>query len=191
MTTALQLVWVYTRWLKASFIWQIVCTCILVFFVYLSSAPPSTKHNIIVPTSLFKTNQSLPFISQEFPFLPEFITHLPVTWWKSCLSISPSRELAPILNKLGCVQSSPSSSFIKESHVKASLALRIPPAGLKPTLWPVCWNEKQNCNFFSWKAFQSSMSKTPKLSRFVWGTLWLNSIRTERCLAQIDFRHDE
>lgn len=82
-------------------------------------------------------------------FLPEFSTHLPVTWWKSCLSISPSRELAPILNKFGCVQSSPSSSFIKESHVKASLALRIPPAGLKPTLWPVCWNEKQNHDLFS------------------------------------------
>lgn len=57
--------------------------------------------------------------------------------------MSPSRELAPILNKLGCVHSSPSSSFIKESHVNASLELRIPPAGLKPTLWPVCWKERQ------------------------------------------------
>lgn len=57
--------------------------------------------------------------------------------------MSPSSELAPILNRSGCVQSSPSSSFIKESHVRASLALRIPPAGLKPTLWPVCYVEKK------------------------------------------------
>ena len=32
---------------------------------------------------------------------------------------------------------SPNSSLIRISHVHASLALRIPPAGLKPTTFPV------------------------------------------------------
>ena len=36
-----------------------------------------------------------------------------------------------------------------------------------------------------------SMSKTRKLSRFVWGTLRLESICTQSCLTQIDFRYDK
>lgn len=130
----------------------------------LSMYPPAHPHLKTIYPCLYSTLTYICFKSlidlflssfKSSHFLPEFITHLPVTWWKSCLSMSPSRELAPILNKLGCVQSSPSSSFIKESHVKASLALRIPPAGLKPTLWPVCWNEKQNHNLlFSWTESQ-------------------------------------
>ena len=64
--------------------------------------------------------------------------YLPVTWWNNCLSMSASKELAPMRNKSGLVQSSPNSSFIRANQVRASFALRIPPAGLKPTLWPVC-----------------------------------------------------
>lgn len=48
--------------------------------------------------------------------------------------MSPSRELAPILKSLGVSQSFPSSSFIRESQVQESLAVRMPPAGLNP-IW--------------------------------------------------------
>ena len=49
--------------------------------------------------------------------------YLPVTQWKSCLSISSSRPEAPIRNILLLSQSSPSSSFIMISQVVASFAV--------------------------------------------------------------------
>merc|ERR1719205_570710 len=63
--------------------------------------------------------------------------YLPVTQWNSCLSMSRRRPEAPILNMLLLSQESPSSSLIKINQFIASLAVLIPPAGLKPTLKPV------------------------------------------------------
>src|SRR3989454_697342 len=48
-----------------------------------------------------------------------------------------SRALAPSRNRAARSHSSPSSSFMRMSHSSAPLALRIPPAGLNPTAWPV------------------------------------------------------
>ena len=49
--------------------------------------------------------------------------YLPVTQWKSCLSISRRRPEAPILNILLFSQPSPSSSLIIISQVVASFAV--------------------------------------------------------------------
>lgn len=51
----------------------------------------------------------------------------------TCLSMSESRELAPIRKRSGVSHSSPSSSLTRESHARDSFAVRMPPAGLKPT----------------------------------------------------------
>src|SRR2546430_2614419 len=51
--------------------------------------------------------------------------------------MSVSRALAPSRNRAARSHSSPSSSFMRMSHSSAPLALRIPPAGLNPTAWPV------------------------------------------------------
>ncbi len=51
--------------------------------------------------------------------------------------MSVSRPLAPSLNSDASVHSTPSSSFMRSSQSSACFALRIPPAGLKPTLCPV------------------------------------------------------
>src|SRR6266566_5431965 len=51
--------------------------------------------------------------------------------------MSVSKELAPNLNKEGRSQRSPSSSFIRISQSSACLAVRMPPAGLKPIVDPV------------------------------------------------------
>lgn len=51
--------------------------------------------------------------------------------------MSESSVLAPIRKSSGVSHSSPSSSFTRESQARESLALRMPPAGLKPTLFPV------------------------------------------------------
>merc|ERR1711862_835205 len=63
--------------------------------------------------------------------------YLPVTQRNSCLSMSSRRPEAPILNMLLLSQESPSSSLIKINQFIASLAVLIPPAGLKPTRYPV------------------------------------------------------
>ena len=51
---------------------------------------------------------------------------------ESCRSISASRPLAPIRNSVLFTHSLPNSSFIKLSQSSEALALRMPPAGLKP-----------------------------------------------------------
>ncbi len=47
--------------------------------------------------------------------------------------MSANRLLAPIRKRWGLSHSSPSSSFIRVSHTRDSCAVRMPPAGLKPT----------------------------------------------------------
>src|SRR5579871_5490061 len=51
--------------------------------------------------------------------------------------MSFSRPLAPKRNSAAFIQSRPSSSFMSASHSVDCLAVRIPPAGLKPTAMPV------------------------------------------------------
>src|SRR5436190_1021370 len=51
--------------------------------------------------------------------------------------MSVSNELAPNRNKAGRSHRSPSSSFIRISQSSACLAVRMPPAGLKPIVDPV------------------------------------------------------
>ena len=51
--------------------------------------------------------------------------------------MSASMLLAPIRKSCGCSQELPSSSFMSVSHSTDCLAVRIPPAGLKPTAIPV------------------------------------------------------
>src|SRR5439155_287318 len=61
----------------------------------------------------------------------------PVAWCSNCRSITASMPLAPNRNNSALSQESPSSSFIRASHSSDCLAVRIPPAGLKPTAIPV------------------------------------------------------
>src|SRR5260221_3063230 len=60
--------------------------------------------------------------------------YLPVTKCSSCRSMSVSNVEAPNRNSSGSSHWRPNSSFIRISQANASLALRMPPAGLKPTL---------------------------------------------------------
>src|SRR6266404_2825516 len=61
----------------------------------------------------------------------------PVTWNSSCRSISASMPLAPRRKRCESSQLFPNSSFISVSHSSDCFAVRIPPAGLKPTAMPV------------------------------------------------------
>lgn len=59
--------------------------------------------------------------------------------------MSASRLLAPSLKRWGLSQSSPSSSFIRVSHTTDSCAVRMPPAGLKPT-----WGDDTTITHVGW-----------------------------------------
>src|SRR5216683_192169 len=52
--------------------------------------------------------------------------------------MSPSKLLAPKRNISARIHDGPSSSLINASHSMDCLAVRMPPAGLKPTAIPVC-----------------------------------------------------
>ena len=54
-----------------------------------------------------------------------------MTWCSSCRSMSPSSVLAPMRNRSGRSQSSPSSSFIRTSQSSDCLAVRMPPGRLE------------------------------------------------------------
>src|ERR1700723_3095107 len=52
--------------------------------------------------------------------------------------MSPNNPLAPKRNSSARIHDGPSSSFIMASQSMDCFAVRIPPAGLKPTAIPVC-----------------------------------------------------
>ena len=64
--------------------------------------------------------------------MPVTAEYRPVTKCSSWRSMSASSALAPKRKRSGRSQRSPSSSFISASQSSASLAVRMPPAGLKP-----------------------------------------------------------
>lgn len=60
--------------------------------------------------------------------------------------MSPSKLLAPRRKSSGVSHSTPSSSFTSISQVIASLAVRMPPAGLNPTFRGIKKTKKKKCN---------------------------------------------